>query len=391
MHRVRRNRVPIRAASSWPGMVLLALVCSGCTTVQEGGPQKTALMEATGAQVNAGDLRAVDNALAISVPGAIETAANRIAVGSTDSQVRRRALLWKIEVVPAFYQAFFYTDPLGAMLDAWALSIQVEERLASQAASEELGPLQPLATEAARTIRMQIEAAAKGGAKTPAGFEKAKQYVESWARSHPIIGPFSSRPSILPELVQKAAGGLDTSVFQAVANIPATVADIATRLDIYAAYLPKAGRWQAELLTDELAERSDSQQVMATFESIQKMTGRINALLTPEDLQAALDLARREVRAEGNTVLTAIDQQRVETLSYMTRERGAVVADIDRQRVTLLRELDELRGRSLRDVEDLSTRLIRRAALATALLLVLAAALAFAVVRLAPRKETGAA
>jgi len=365
--------------------VVLALAGAGCTTVQQGGPQQTALMAATQAKVTAADVRAVDNMLAVSVPGTIETAANTIRTQGADPRIRRQALLWRIEIVPAFYQALFYADPLAALLDAWTLSIQIEDAMESELGTERIGPLKPVAVGAARKIRGQIESAAKDNAKSPDGFERAKEKVEAWAHAHPITGSFSDRPSILPDLTRLAAGGLDISVFEAVAGIPATVQDIATRLDIYAAYLPKAAHWHAELLVDEVADRSDSQRVMAALESVQKMTERTNALLAPQALQAALDTARGEVRAERIAALTSIDTQRVETLAYLTRERVAAVSDIDRERIALLRELDELRGRSLRDVEDLSTRLIRRGALAAALLLVLAAALAFAVVRLAPR------
>jgi hypothetical protein len=383
------SRAPTRGVVLRPLAVLLAVAGAGCTTVQATGSQQTALMEATKTKAIAGDLRAVDNMLAVSVPGTIEAAANTIMTQTSDPALQREALLFKLEVVPAFYQALFYSDPLAAALDAWALSIQLEDFLESR--GKRLGELLPVALKAARTVRAQIETAAKEAAKTPEGFERARSKVESWARANPILGPFSSRPSILPELATLAAGGLDISVFQVVANIPVTVQDIATRIDIYSAYLPKAAHWHAELLVFELADRSDAQQVMATFESVQKMMERTNLLLSPESLQGALQTARGEVRAEGNAVLASVDTQRVETLAYLTRERAAAVADIDRERVTLLRELDELRSRSLRDVEDLSARLIRRGALAGALLLLLAAALAFAVVRLAPRRQTGAA
>jgi hypothetical protein len=385
MDRERKNRLPSDSRARWGLLGLLALAGWGCTTVQQGGTQRTALIEATGAKSSAADLRAMDNALAISVPGIIESATDHIRARSPDAAMKRRALLWKIEVIPAFYQALFQADPLAAALEAWSLSIQLEEILSAGAGSDQLGPLQPAATEAVHGIRMQIEAAARATAKTPEGFERAKASVESWAREHPMVGSISSRPSILPELTRMAAGGLDISVFQAVADIPATVADLATRMDIYAAYLPKAARWQAELMADDFADRGGVQRVLATLASVERLTERTNELLSPAGLRGALDTASGQIRAERIAAFASIDRQRVETLAYLTRERVAAVADIDRERDVLVRQLDDLRRNALSDVDELAGRVIRNGALAVALLLVLAAGLALLVLRLAFR------
>jgi hypothetical protein len=385
MHSERTNRRSsgYRARSGLLG--LLALAGWGCTTVQQGGAQRTALMEATGAKSSAADLRAMSNVLAISVPGIIETTADQIGAQSPDAASRRRALLWKIEVIPAFYQALFYSDPLAAVLDSWSLSIQLEEAVSSGAWREQLGSLQPIAADAAHRIRMQIETGAKATAKTAEGFDRTKVAVERWAREHPITGPISSRPSILPELTRMAAGGLDVSVFQVVADLPASIADLATRMDIYAAFLPKSARWQAELMAGDFADRSEMQRVLATLASVEKLTERTNALLSPAGLREALATASGQVRAEAVAALASVDQQRVDTLAYVTRERVAVFADIDRERDALVRQVEELRLKVRSDVDELSGRAIRQAAVAIALLLVLAAGLTLIVLWLASR------
>jgi hypothetical protein len=385
MDRERTNRLSVDNRAAWGLLGLLALAGGGCTSVQQGGSQRTALMEATGAKSSAADLRAMSNVLAISVPGIIETTADRIGAQSPDAASRRRALLWKIEVIPAFYQALFHSDPLAAVLDAWSLAIQIEEALSSGAWKDPLGSLQPIALDAAHRIRMQIEAAARTTARTTEGFDRTKVAVERWAREHPVVGPISSRPSILPELTRMAAGGLDVSVFQVVADLPASIADLATRMDIYAAYLPKSARWQAELMAGDLADRAEMQRMLATLASVEKLTERTNALLSPAGMRQALDDASGRIQAERSAVLDSVDRQRVETLAYLTRERVAAVADIDRERDALVRQVDELRRQVLSDADALAGRVIRQAALAVALLLVLAAGLALAVIRIASR------
>jgi hypothetical protein len=335
MDRERKNCLPIETCARWILVGVLALSGWGCTSVQQGGSRHTALMEATGTRASAAQLRAMSNMIAISVPGTIEAAADQIGAQSPDAATKRRALLWKIEVIPAFYQALFYSDPLAAALDAWSLSIQLEQAVSTAAASYQLGSLQPAAIEATHKIRMQIETAAKATTKTTEGFERGKATVERWAQDHPIVGAISSRPSILPELTRMAAGGLDISVFQVVADLPASVADLATRMDIYAAYLPNAARWQAELMAGDFENRGEVQRVLATIASVERLTERTNALLSPASIRSALDTATEQARAERIAALASIDQQRVETLGYVTNERIAAVADIDRQRASL--------------------------------------------------------
>jgi len=381
----RETRPRVDTCVLWSLVGLLSVAGWGCTNVQQGGSLHTALMETTGSKASAADLRAVCSVLAISIPGTIQLAADQIGAQSLDAAAKRRALLWKIEVIPAFYQALFYSDPLAAALDAWSLAIQLEQAASSPMGAKELGSLQPVAIAATHKIRMQIETAARAAARTTEGFERAKGMVERWAMDHPIVDRISSRPSILPELTRMAAGGLDISVFQVVANLPASVADLATRMDIYAAYLPEAARWQAELLAYDFEDRAEVQRVLATFASVERLTERTNALLSPASIKAALDTATRQIRDERIAALASVDQQRVETLAYLTRERVAAVADIDRQRIALVRQLEELREKGISDMDELTVRIIHRGTLAVALLFVLAACLALALLLFASR------
>ncbi|MGO8969095.1 MAG: hypothetical protein ACLQDQ_05950 [Myxococcaceae bacterium] len=370
---------------------LSAVLCTSCTSVSQGGTQTT-LMEVTGTQVTAQQLRTTQTVLAVQVPGLIEAAADAIMAQATDTALRRRALLWKIEVVPAYYEALFNADPLAATLDAWVLSIQLEQDVKTGPSKDAFAPLQSVAVAALERVRAEMDATSRSVAKSPQGYERAKALVESWAEAHPITGPLATRPSILNHLAEMAGKGSDISVFAAVGNISASVSDIATRLDIYAAYLPKAGRWQAELLSDELSDRGDAQEVLATFQSVKQMMDRAHQLVSAEALKSALEVATAEVRKERLAAFASIDALRLETQTYVTGEREAalagvdaerrtVMADVDKQRAALLQEMDTLRQQTLADANTLASRIIWRGAFAAAGLLVLAAFLTFLVLR----------
>ncbi len=383
--------LPVRALGGLAAP--LAVLALGCTTVSK-TPSQSALMQATGTKVSVLSMRATQNLLAVQVPGTIEATADSIAAQTTDVKVRRRALLWKIELVPTFYQALFNADPLAAAMDTYTLCLQVEAYFETGAGREELAPFQPLVIGAAKHARSQVETALKAVAASPEGFQRAEAFAETWATAHPISGPpLSSRPSVLNDLADMAAGGdKNVSVFQVVGDLPATVDDIATRLDIYTAYLPNAGRWQAELLADEMADRAESQRVLTTFASVKEMAERIRQLLSQEALQNTLDVASLEVRKERLAAFASVESLRKEMEAYVTSEREAallgvgaerraVMSDLGRERLALMEQVDALRKQTLLDADQLANRIIWRGSLVAALLLVLAAGLAVFVVR----------
>jgi hypothetical protein len=57
----------------------------------------------------------------------IEAAADRIRAKSSDPDVRRRALLWKADGVPALFAAALRPDPLAGALDLWLLVEQMDQ------------------------------------------------------------------------------------------------------------------------------------------------------------------------------------------------------------------------------------------------------------------------
>jgi hypothetical protein len=373
----------------------LLLLTGACASV----PQQSSLMKATGTEATAGEIRAADNALAVSIPGLIETSSDEIIARSSDPAVRRRALRWKIDATPAYYLALFRSDPLVAAIDAWVLSIQIEDYLTDGPGKSRFGELQPVALDAARKIRANIASQVKQVARRPEGFEQAQTQVETWARENPITESFSTRPSILV-LLAKMSGPADSNVFGAVGDITATVGDIATRLDIYSAYILKAGRWQGELLVDEIAQRDDAKEALATMRSVKALSDRVDTLASPESIQDATSFAVAAFRTERVAAMSSIDKMRVDSLAYLTgereialasvnNERVAVMAEIDHQRILAMQQVDELRKQTFADIDRLANRVILRAALAVAALLVLAAALAFVVLATVRSRKPG--
>src|SRR5262245_65417048 len=112
---------------SAPILILLSLpLGGGCVGAGPGGSD-TALIKATDSDATASEYRAAANSLAIRVPGLVELTGNRILDQTSDPELARLALLWKIEGSAAFQQALFRPDRLGAAVETVARSLPIRD------------------------------------------------------------------------------------------------------------------------------------------------------------------------------------------------------------------------------------------------------------------------
>ena len=184
--------------------------------------------------------------------------------------------------IPAYYQTLFQADPLAGALETLALAAQIEDYLTEGRGRDLFGELQPIAVQTARKTRADVVDQLRLVARRQDGFDQLQVRIATWARENPIAGTsLASRPSLVPFLV-KMAGPSDRDVFGAVGDIGGSVADIATRLDIYSAYLPRAARWQSELLRRR-ARRAGRNAGLAisTLQSMTRLMSRVEGLASP--------------------------------------------------------------------------------------------------------------
>ena len=366
--------------------VLLA-ACAGMS----GGGSRTALLNAADSETSALEFRAVANKLAIRVPGLVELTGDRMLARTFDPELRRRALLWKLDGTAAFQQALFRTDPLGAAVETWALAIQVQDAVESKALQDTFGNLQPIAQEGARSITAAIEDETRFIVRRPEGFARLKEFVTQWAHEHPTSLPFSTRPSIQPLLAQ-IASSQQLGVMEAFGSATASLADLSTKLDIYAASLPKSIRWEAELAAIDASRTDTGRLALATLQSANGVLGRANTLLSNEGMKELSGAAVSSLRGERVAALGDIDRQRIDTLDRLGQERAAVLSGVDRQRAATLADLDakiarglegaeRMRAQTMTDVEGMLTRTLVRITVALGALMALGAFLVWLVLR----------
>ena len=368
------------------GVLLLA----ACASVSGGG-SRTALIRASGSEATALEYRAAANNLAIRIPGLIELTGERMLAQTFDPELRRRALLWKLEGTAAFQQALFRPDPLGAAVETWALAIQVQDTVEQGELREAFGALQPIAQEGARNITAAIEEEAKSIARRPENHARLKEFVTQWAHEHPISLPFSTRPSIQALLAQ-IASSQQLGIIEAFGSATASLADLSTKLDIYAASLPKSIRWEGELAAIDASRSDTGRLALATLQSANAVLGRAGTLLSNEGMKELSGAAVSSLRGERVAVLGDIDRQRIDTLDRLGQERAALLSGVDGQRMATLADLDgkiarglegaeRMRAQTMTDVEGVLTRTLVRITVALGVLMALGALLVWLVLR----------
>jgi hypothetical protein len=351
------------AQSSWlnVGAGLLGRVTSAFAPSV--APRQTDIMKKTGAvSMSAADLRAQVNDLADRLASGLERTADRISTETRDLLVRRRALAFKVDVIPAVYTAAYRADPLVAAMDTWGLSFQIKEYLETGAGREAFGAQQPLARAQARDLVADADASVQRMATSQKRFETARARMGEWVATHPIEHAFSSRSSIAPVLAQWRSE--DRGAFVAVGEMTDTVQNLSERLNTYAAQMPRQVRWQAELLVAELSADHDVRGLLA----------------------AAGQEVREVLAAERHAVLEDVNSQRLQTLDYLTAERLAALEVLRQERIEVLTAVDALQNRivdsatdRLRGVVDYG---LRRLAVLLIVLMLSAAALGVLVYRL---------
>ena len=343
------------AGSVGTAAVLVALMAWACAP--KAAHRQTDVMEKAGTiTVSAAELRAAVNALADRFADQVEETADRIGAETPDPAIRRRALAFKIDAVPAVYTAAFRADPLAGVIDAWALAYQVDHYLTDGAGRDAFGPAQDVARDGARELVAEADLVSRRVIR-PGEFDRARADVEAWARRNQVRHTFSSRPSCTAYTAGLRAEGRDA--FVAIGSVSDTAEAVSERLNTYAAQVPKLARWQAELLLSETAGERSLEAALGDVAAVGSAARRVEGVLDgAPDVAGAMAAARTVLAEERRAVLDAVNAQRLATLEYATSERLAVLAALREERLATLSALRQERIEGLHEVDAIKTRAV---------------------------------
>jgi len=341
-----------------PGAALLAagVLAWGCTGTT--GPRQSTLQKQIGdPSMSATQLRMRVYETAERLGGTLEYAADEIRAKSSDPAVRRRAVLWKADGIPALYEAAFRPDPLAGGLDLWLLLVQMDLYFTEGPGKNAFGAEQPIAVAAARQMREAGEQSAALVASSPERFARRRADVEKFARAHPIEGTFSGRSTATGELARFFAEQ-ESGAFAVVGQAGDAIEDLSLRLGSYSTLMPKEIRWQGELLAAEIAGREDLHVTFEDLDAVGSVARRADAALAdvPATVRAASGPLGALLDAQRGAFVAAIEQQRIALSVYASSERQAIADTIAQERKAAFEGLSLERAAALKEVDAISKR-----------------------------------
>jgi hypothetical protein len=352
---------------------LIAALTIGCQTVQF----KSRLMEknkSEGTQYikSAAELRIYLDELTGIFSGTIEQAADHVITASPANEIKRHALLWKINGIPAAYGALFQPDPAIAIIDAWAFSMQMVDYFERGPGKADFGLWHSIASEASRKLETQIGEMVASG--MPNGdTDPLQKKIQTWVLAHPIERDFLYRDTVAPQLAS-IIGDQAMDAMQTVGTLVIGVEELADRFTAHMNLLTKQARWQAELVVAETAGRADIEGKLAMLAGV---ADSVNRLLPIAEQSATLIAREREaffedLRQERIDVLSNIERQRLETISFVIGERATIIDDLTSERITIvdtlqleresiLQSIDAQRMATLIELESVGNRILGKA------------------------------
>ena len=182
---------------SWVLFFILPFAALGCQTLQSSDGLLE--QESPNAKVSSRQLRIVLDDLVLQYSSQVELAADQIIAENNDPQVRKNALMWKMNSIASCFQAASRRDPLGAYFDIWILNKQSLGLFEKSIAPPLFGDSQPIAISATQEIEAIMTAVLDLiGDDLPVN----EVFANTFAREHPINDLYFQRASITANYTQ---------------------------------------------------------------------------------------------------------------------------------------------------------------------------------------------
>ena len=251
----------------------------------------------------------------------VGNAANRIRAETTDSELRRTALLWEIQLVPLVQEAAFATDAKTAFVAVGSVTLMQRKFLTEGDGRTVFGEHQPIAVAAATELEEDFWSI---GALflDEAEIAKLQEDIDTYVAGRNITGRDFTVTSVRRRVRQVQECGrfdwvvdLPMSPFRALegvgtgANAIQDFNETAQEFARIVEGLPEQLRWQAQLLLYDIESRESLAVALETFQSVaesarelalvdERLADSIEGLL--DDTEDALgELNRALLTAQG--------------------------------------------------------------------------------------------
>ncbi|MCK5407553.1 MAG: hypothetical protein KAJ37_08870, partial [Candidatus Krumholzibacteria bacterium] len=260
---------------------------------------------------------------------------------SADPQIKRRALLWKINAIPVAQNAIFRIDPLIALLDIWTFDVQMSDYFETGAGREAFGEWQPIAVDACRRIETQIAAIGNDLAGEVTS-NRGREFVVEWTKTHKIQDLLFTRQSTRGywyDIVR----GQGQGVVGAMETMTDAVRVLSDRMESSYRIALKQARWQAELaIQDELMQSVEVQTVLDGIDRLAEMDEDVADVA--EDI-ATIKTEFGILQRDFAAIVDSINAYWLTATTTIEKERAGMETLIDQQREAVFTDLEAMAGR----------------------------------------------
>jgi hypothetical protein len=312
---------------------LLLVACLGCAHV----PQQSETMQNAQIEASSAELRTRVVELGREMIREVEIAADSIDARNADVGIRRSTLLWRLSTVSEATEVALRANPVHAMIDLYALRLQMDGFLSSAAGYASFGADAVLGRRAMARLAKSWEEAAE---QIQAEFsDENRAAVQRWADAHPLDRLPFTRTSLLADLATTLRSQ-PGSIGAAVGGIQGTLDRLEYRASFLNESAVKQGMWISQLAAYEVRSTPEASELTRT------LTG------TRTLVEDAPELMERE----RSTILADVERQRVETLAALAQERAIVLQALASERALILQAADAQRRLLMQDVDSLRLR-----------------------------------
>lgn len=249
----------------------------------------------------------------------VSSAGQLILDQTKDPVIRRRVLLWEIQLVPLAQESAFLPDPQEAFVAVNGVVVMQRRYLTEGDGASVFGDYQPIAVEAARRLEDEFYDVAHLFL-SEKEVARLRAEVDDYVRQRAISG----RDFTVANLHRQAREVRESGRFDWVINLPMSpfralegvgsgaaaihdFNDTALRFSRIVEGLPQQMRWQSSLLLYDVESRESLVRVLAELESFAESARRLAAVAErlPADLELALGGSEGVLAQAQQTLLTA--------------------------------------------------------------------------------------
>lgn len=301
----------------------------------------------------------------------IKTASERVEKGadslleiSSDIEIQKNALKWKINTLRSLRQVGFQTSPKLALLDCWSISVAVKDFFQSDSTKKMFTPYNNIPINISKDNLRQIEKIASMVLPSKE-FNKHKDFVEAYAKSNPVYDLNLDHRSIR-ESYFDFKNIPDSLAIETVGSLSEVVNDLSNRITYTSDNTGKSLRWNTELFLKEKGIDTTQIKILADsldvkFSKLVELAEKSPVLIDDalNKLQGQLNSFNWRIDQNMNTSLEHLSEERKKLIEFLISERRALDKIIARERELLTNKADELSSKLVEQTMGHTQELIK--------------------------------